>query len=571
MITRAGSTGTPPVDPDSETFVDGEDAGSGSTRNETTEALGVASWTLVSRVSGLIRVAVAGAILGPTFFANIFQATNTVPNITYSLMAGSLLASLVVPALVETLDRHGPERARAVAQGLLGVVIMGFCAAGLVVIALGPIIVHLLTIGIPAGPGARAARFQAWVLLLLVVPQILLYGIAGLGIAAQNAQRRFLLAAAAPTVENVGLIATLLFLAYRFGSGFDNRQVPSGYLVLLGAGATLSVAAHAGLQVMGAARAGLPLWPRWGWGDPVVRQVAHRAVPAMGTAALDAGALFALIVAAGTVPGGVVALQIGLNFFNLPIAISARAVGTVMLPGLARDAVRGHLDSFAKAYGRALSTTWFVAVPASVALVLLARPIAQALSFGKLQHGDGIELVAVSVAGLAPALLGGSTNELAQQASYARRNVLAPLIAGFAQVVVVLAGVVVAVLMFDGASTLLACGVAVVVAHLVQALIVDRSVRRDLPPLPTSRWHALARHFLVSGMTIVPAALLGRLVAHVGASRVTTIAGVVGGTVAGLVAYIGVQMILHAPEVTALRRANDASGPLTPLTEGSVL
>src|SRR5712691_2799625 len=59
--------------------------------DETTKSFGVAGWTLVSRVTGLMRVVVAGAILGPTFFANIFQATNTVPNLTYNLMAGTLL------------------------------------------------------------------------------------------------------------------------------------------------------------------------------------------------------------------------------------------------------------------------------------------------------------------------------------------------------------------------------------------------------------------------------------------------------------------------------------------------
>src|SRR6185295_19350387 len=78
------------------------------------QTFGVAGWTLVSRFSGLLRVAVAGATLGPTFFANIFQATNTVPNVTYNLMAGSLLTTLIVPQLVENLHTEGIERTRQV-------------------------------------------------------------------------------------------------------------------------------------------------------------------------------------------------------------------------------------------------------------------------------------------------------------------------------------------------------------------------------------------------------------------------------------------------------------------------
>src|SRR5262249_24067804 len=61
--------------------------------DETSASYGVAGWTLVSRVTGLLRVIIAGAILGSTFFANIFQATNTLPNVAYNLMAGSVLSA----------------------------------------------------------------------------------------------------------------------------------------------------------------------------------------------------------------------------------------------------------------------------------------------------------------------------------------------------------------------------------------------------------------------------------------------------------------------------------------------
>src|ERR1700760_925977 len=81
---------------------------SGATLNDdTAKSFGVAGWTFFSRATGLLRVVVAGAILGPTFFANIFQATNTIPNLTYNLMAGSLLTELIIPILVAELDHRG--------------------------------------------------------------------------------------------------------------------------------------------------------------------------------------------------------------------------------------------------------------------------------------------------------------------------------------------------------------------------------------------------------------------------------------------------------------------------------
>ena len=51
----------------------------------------VSAWTLVSRTTGLGRVIVIGAVLGPTFLANTFVATNTIPNMAYFAIAEALL------------------------------------------------------------------------------------------------------------------------------------------------------------------------------------------------------------------------------------------------------------------------------------------------------------------------------------------------------------------------------------------------------------------------------------------------------------------------------------------------
>jgi putative peptidoglycan lipid II flippase len=517
--------------------------------HEVVDAIGVAGWTLVSRVTGLLRVAVVGATLGPTLFANIFQATNTVPNIAYNLMAGSLLAPLIVPSLVAALDEGGIDRARRVAQGVIGVVIVGFCAAGVAILALGPAIVHLLTLGVHEHTDSARAMHQSWVLLLLVVPQIALYGIGAVGIAAQNARRHFALAAAAPAVENVGLIATLLIAAKVYGVGLGFRAVTPGYLVLLGGGATASVAAHTALQVLGAARAGMPLWPKWGWRDPAVRDVCRRALPTIGTAMFDACWLFALIVASGTVPGGVVAFQIGLNFYFLPLALSAKSIGTVMLPRLAREAAQRTRESFRATYDRGRSWVWFFAAPASLVFVLLARPIAQTLAFGEMRRAGGLELLAASIAGLGVALIGASTNEFARQACYARHDVAAPLRSGVALLAVTLIGTPIAVTAFSGAAALAALGIVVTIGDLVRATIIDRSARRDTPP--TSGWpgRALVRHLGLAAVTIGPAAIVARVVADGAGGRLGALAAVAVGAGGGVLAYLGLQGAFRSGEL----------------------
>ena len=112
---RADTLDEPEIPPEAfvlPELVVGIETGATTLSDDTAKSFGVAGWTLFSRVTGLLRVVVAGAILGPTFFANIFQATNTIPNITYNLMAGSLLTALIIPLLVAELDHGGVEQAR---------------------------------------------------------------------------------------------------------------------------------------------------------------------------------------------------------------------------------------------------------------------------------------------------------------------------------------------------------------------------------------------------------------------------------------------------------------------------
>ncbi|MGO9873992.1 MAG: murein biosynthesis integral membrane protein MurJ [Acidimicrobiia bacterium] len=514
---------------------------------ETTASFGVAGWTLFSRFTGLLRVAVAGAILGPTFFANIFQATNTVPNLTYNLMAGSLLTELIIPILVAELDHRSLEETRDLLRQLVGAVIAGFFAVALAVIAVSPLIVHLLTLGVHGHVQSARAQTECWVLLFLVLPQIGLYGIVAVATAAQNARGHFALAAAAPALENIGLMTTLVLVSRWFGS--NTSDVSSGYLLFLGIGATLAVALHTALQCFGAARCGLPLWPSFKWRNPAVRDLARRVIPAAGTASLDASWLFILIVAAGTVPGGVVAIQIGINFYYMPVALSAKSVGTVLLPRLSREAFHNKLVAFRETYDRGVSWSWFVAVPASLMLLVSAKPIAQAIAFGQMRKGDGVALLSASIGSLGFALIGATMYEFAKQTCYARHDVNPPLIGCATMVAILLVGAPIAAATLHGPALLASLGLLVTVGEAARSLIADRAARRGTQSQGGSRWHSLLRHIAIAAATIGPAALGGRVVQDELGGHIGALVGVTLGVAVGLVGYVAVQAFFRAPEL----------------------
>ena len=349
-------------------------------------SLTVAAWTIISRISGLGRVAAIAAVLGPTYLGNTYQATNLVPNLVFELLTGSLLAGLIAPPILRHLAGGDVERARRVAGGFLGVTACVFAAAG-VILALGaPLLLAVITVGVDDPATAAAQEDAGWLLLALFAPQVALYGVAGVGAAVQNSRGRFALAAGAPAIENVVIIATLVVYAFVFGTDSSLESVGSGELLLLGLGTSLAVALHAGAQWLGAARAGIVLVPRAGWRDPEVREIARRGVSALGYSGLNAVRIFAAVVVANRVAGGVVAFGLALNLYYLPVAIGARPFATALLPRLARLFHAGALGRFRAELAEGVALVFFVTVPAAVFLATLSGLVGDAFFFEKIKR-----------------------------------------------------------------------------------------------------------------------------------------------------------------------------------------
>src|SRR5215831_19221616 len=332
----------------------------------------VAAWTIVSRFTGLIRFAVVGAVLGPTFFGNTYQFTNSLPNLVYyGFLAGSLFSGLLVPSLVRHIGAGDHAASRRVAGGFLGMTLVALVVIAPGAILLGPLVLRFAALG--GAPAMAAAQEQTGRLLIIMfVPQIFCYGLVGTATAVMNSRQRFALAAGAPAVENLGTIAVLVLTAVIYGTGAAIADIPPGELLLLGLGSTAAVAVHGALQWWGARRAGVLLVPGPGWRDPEVRAIVRRALPSLAQVGLLALQVLTLLVVANRLPGGVVAFQIALNFYYLAIAVGATPVALSLLPRLARMHLAGDVAAFRDTLVRGLALGFFITIPASVGYLALA-------------------------------------------------------------------------------------------------------------------------------------------------------------------------------------------------------
>jgi putative peptidoglycan lipid II flippase len=445
----------------------------------------VAIWTLLSRVTGLLRVVVIGAVLGATYFANCFQATNVVPNIVFSLIAGPVLTMVVVPGLIGALDSAGQQRAREVFARIMGWLLLIAIGGVLLLVVASPLIAWTLTRGI-ADPVERGrALYLTRLLLMLVAPQLPIYCLVHLGVSAQRARGRFALSAAAPAVENVILIMTVVLTGWHYGTGIGLAQVPMGMVVALGAGSTAAVAVHAALQLFGTARVGLLSWPSLRRrGDEEALAVIRRLSRSVGVAALPSLAMYVLLAIAGSVPGGVFVVQMSYSVLYALSYLSARAVSMASLPELSEAVRNSDPGAFAVVWRRGLAYALVASLPLLVLLVILGGPTATILANGELRHTALIGPLGVCLALVAVAQLVTGLSDLGNQALYARLEDRVPRIASRVTLAVTVLVAAAALLVPAGGNRLVWLVVAILAGELASTAMVLGRLRRVIRPEP---------------------------------------------------------------------------------------
>ena len=222
----------------------------------------VALGTLLSRITGLLRVIVFGIVLGQNALADAYDGANNTPNSIYELLLGGVLSATLVPLFTahsrRTTTRPRPRSSRS------SVIAMAALTAVAVVAA--PFIFHIFSLSPSATVDAEQYRRVGTSLARIFLLQIFFYGLMALGSALLKARRRFFAPAWAPVLANIVIIAFLLVVPSALNGrdpSLGLADTDAGFRLLLGLGATFGIAAMAVVLVPALVRAGvrLPLPP----------------------------------------------------------------------------------------------------------------------------------------------------------------------------------------------------------------------------------------------------------------------------------------------------------------------
>jgi len=325
--------------------------------------LTVGGWTMASRILGLFRDVLMAALLGAGPAAQAFLIAFSLPNMFRRFFAEGAFNLAFVPIFAKKLER-GED-----AQGFAREALSGLTAVLVVFTLLGQIAMPWLVLAMASG-FLGDERFDLAVIYgRIAFPYILFISLTALISGVLNATGRFALAAGAPILMNLVMIAFLL-AGWLTGGDIGLWQIWS---------APAAGIAQLVLVWRGASRAGISLRPHWPRLTPEMRRLAR----IMGPAVLAGGVVQINLLVGRQVgsffDGAVAWLSYADRLYQLPLGVVGAAIGVVLLPDLSRRLGAGDGPGGRDAVNRAAEFTLALTLPAAVALTLIPGPIVSVL------------------------------------------------------------------------------------------------------------------------------------------------------------------------------------------------
>jgi putative peptidoglycan lipid II flippase len=332
----------------------------------------------LSRVTGLARTAVLAAVLGTTALADGYNLANSTPNVIYDLMLGGVLAATLIPVIVDRMEHDDQRSLDAIATYVIAALV-GVTALG---IALSPLIIRAYTIFKGDRAAADAQISIAVPLLVMFMPQVLLYGLDTLFTALLNAKRSFAAPAFAPVLNNVVVICVLLAFQRVAGGDLSIDAVLDDRvaMVLLGLGTTAGIVALVAVLLPAMARAHIRIRPNFDHRNPALRSVVKLSGWMVGYVVANQVSLWLMkALVNGTGEGRASGFEYAWQFFQLPYGLIAVAVMTAFMPELSSLAGRGDRPGYRRRLGQGYRLAMVVVIPVTVAYVTLATPAIELL------------------------------------------------------------------------------------------------------------------------------------------------------------------------------------------------
>jgi len=313
---------------------------------------------LLSKMIGFAREVIIASRFGTGIVYDTYLIAVSLPVALYTLI-GYSFTNLFIPAYTQAAMADDKAAAFRSLAGRFTVSLGAAALAAAVIFAAAPTLLVWIAPGLPEVRLAEAAS------IMRVSSVIILFAILEACFrSALNAEKRFLLPAAAPIMANVVMITAVVAFSGRLSTGAVLWGMVLGYLVQV-------VVNYIPFRRLGAPV--FSLRPRW-----------EKAMGACFSAAViillieSVWQVYALVdrYYASSMPAGIVsALGYSYLLIMIPVSILAYALSTVLFPYFSEASARGDAARSAYLLERGITVSLLLAVPATIVCWVYCEPI----------------------------------------------------------------------------------------------------------------------------------------------------------------------------------------------------
>lgn len=377
----------------------------------------VSFFTMLSRFLGLARDVVFARVIGAEALADVFFVAFKIPNFFRRLFAEGAFAQAFVPVLGEYREKGSFAAVRELVSRVAGNLGLTLIFITLFIVLASPLMAAIFA---PSWYMENPSKFAAAAeMLRITFPYLLFISMTGVAGAVLNSYDRFAVPAFTPLLLNVTLIAAALIGAPLFEQ--PAYALAWGVLVAGIIQFIFQLPFLRGIHM-------LPM-PKVDWQHSGVKKVLALMAPAIfGVSVSQISLLLDTILATFLPTGSVSWLYYSDRLSELPLGVFGIAIATVILPNLSRHHAGQSNQAFSETLDWALKMILVIALPAAVALMLLAEPILVTLFYyGEVMTLRDMAMASLSLKAYAAGLIAFMLIKVLAPGFFARQDMRTPV------------------------------------------------------------------------------------------------------------------------------------------------
>jgi putative peptidoglycan lipid II flippase len=379
----------------------------------------ISGMTMLSRITGLIRDVLINGYFGATSWTDAYYAAMRIPNFFRRLFAEGAFSQAFVPILAEYKNKQGDEATKALVDHVATVLVWVLVLTCVLGVVGAPIFVYMFA----SGFADNAAKFDITVAMTRIMfPYIGFISLVALASGILNTWREFKIPAFTPVLLNLASIAASLFLA-------DHLEQPIYALAIaVFVGGVLQML----IQVPPLMRIGmLPTIrfnPTFALRDPGVTRVLRQMGPAvLAVSATQISILINSTWASHMPDGSMSWLASADRLMEFPTALLGVALGTVLLPSLAKANYDADTHEYSSLLDWGLRLTCLLAMPAAVALATLPEALTATLFHNGKFDAAAVAMTSQAVTAYGVGLVGLIFVKILAPGFYAKQDIKTPV------------------------------------------------------------------------------------------------------------------------------------------------